>query len=136
MNQKVTVRPQGAAVEAPAAPLTPSQTVISQGASEVTVVDTAGRTIVLRKPGPLARLRFIDAMGESSANKLWAGTVWPLMFVLSIDGVPVPPPAQKAQIEALYQRLDEHGYEALSEGVSAHFSAEQSSVDEDLAKKS
>lgn len=128
---KVTINPQGAPMAASA----PSQQVMAQAANEVSAVDSAGRTIVLRKPNPLTKLRFIDAMGESSANRLWAGTVWPLMFVVSIDGVAVPLPAQKAQIEALYQRLDEHGYEAVSEAHEKHFAAGANGIDEDLAKK-
>jgi hypothetical protein len=130
MNQKVTVN-----VGSEAAAPTPSQQVVAQATNEVSVQDSAGRTIVLRKPNPLTKLRFIDAMGESSSNKLWAGTVWPLMYVVSIDGQPVPAPAQKAQIEALYQRLDEHGYEAVSTAHEQHFAPKDDAVDEDLAKK-
>lgn len=130
MTQKVTINPNREAV----AP-TPSQQVVAQATNEVSVQDSAGRTIVLRKPNPLTKLRFIDAMGESSSNKLWAGTVWPLMYVASIDGVPAPAPSNKAQIEALYQRLDEHGYEAVSTAHEQHFSPQGDGVDEDLAKK-
>lgn len=135
MTQKVTVRP-GAPLGAEQLPQTPSQSVVAQNTSEVSVSDSAGRTIVLRKPNPLTKLRFIDAMGESSANRLWAGTVWPLMYVVSIDGVNVPPPSQKAQIEALYQRLDEHGYESVEKAHSENFAADASTINEDLAKKS
>lgn len=130
--QKVTINP-GAQRQADAS--APSRAVVAQAANEVTVTDSAGRNIVLRKPNPLTKLRFIDAMGESSANRLWAGTVWPLMFVVSIDGVVVPPPAQKAQIEALFQRLDEHGYEAVDQAHQAHFASEGAAVNEDLVKK-
>ena len=126
--QKITINPDR---EAP----TPSKQVVAQSSNEVSVQDSAGRTIVLRKPNPLTKLRFIDAMGESSSNKLWAGTVWPLMYVASIDGGAVPAPSNKAQIEALYQRLDEHGYEAVSVAHEKHFSQQGDSVDEDLAKK-
>lgn len=134
MTQKVTVRP-GAPMAAEQPLQTPSQSVVAQSTNEVSVSDSAGRTIVLRKPNPLTKLRFIDAMGESSANRLWAGTVWPLMYVVSIDGLTVPAPAQKAQIEALYQRLDEHGYEAVEKAHSEHFAADASTINEDLAKK-
>lgn len=130
MTQKVTLHPQAAPMAA-----APSQQAVAHAANEVSVLDSAGRTILLRKPNPLAKLRFIDAMGESSANRLWAGTVWPLMFVVSIDGQTVPPPAQKSQIEALYQRLDEHGYEAVEKAHGEHFATDASTINEDLAKK-
>jgi len=134
MSSKVTVRPD-APLPAGQPAQTPSQSAVAHAVSDVAVTDSAGRTIVLRKPNPLTKLRFIDAMGESSANRLWAGTVWPLMYVVSIDGANVPAPAQKTQIEALYQRLDEHGYEAVEKAHAEHFAADTAAINEDLAKK-
>lgn len=128
--QKVTINKSADVADA-----TPSQQVVAAAANEMSITDNAGRVIVMRKPNPLTKLRFIDAMGESSANRMWAGTVWPLMFVVSIDGAMVPAPTQKAQIEALYQRLDEHGAEAVSEAFQKHFAGEASEIDENLAKK-
>jgi hypothetical protein len=134
MTQKVTVRP-GAQPQTDQADATPSKQVVAQAANEVAVLDAAGRTIVLRKPNPLQKLRFIDSMGDSSVNPLWTSHVWPLMYVASIDGTTVPAPSQKTQIEALYQRLDEHGNEAVAQAFAEHFQAKRDEINEDLAKK-
>jgi len=124
---KVTVNPGGAA-------MAPSSQVVAHAASEVQVTDARGRTITMRKPNPITRLRFIEAMGESSTNRLWVSNVWALMFVAAIDGSPVPAPSNKNQIEALYQRLDDDGIVSVSEAFEQHFT-EKTEVDEDLAKK-
>jgi hypothetical protein len=113
----------------------PSEQVIAAAKAEVVVTDARGREIVLRKPNPITKLRFIDAMGESSSNPLWTGSVWPLMFVVSIDGQVVPCPSTKPQIEGLYQRLDEDGHEVVVKAHSEHFAANKSEIGEDLAKK-
>jgi len=113
----------------------PSDMIVKQAAKAITVTDEQGRAIALRLPKPLQRLRFIDAMGESSSNALWAGTVAPLMYVGSIDGDAVPVPATKAQIEALYQRLDEHGIDAVEDGVKQLLGLVKVEVDEEAAKK-
>ncbi|AJG19072.1 hypothetical protein [Cupriavidus basilensis] len=126
MHAKVTVNPT---------PQTPSEQVV-RPATDVSTEDARGRVIVLRKPNPITKLRFIEAMGPSSNNPLWASTVWPLMFVASIDGQPVPTPANKAQIEALYLRLDEDGHDAVVKAHAEHFNAGDADVDEDLVKKS
>ncbi len=124
---KVTVNPQTAPQ--------PAGQVVAQAATEVQVPDTRGRVITMRKPNPITRLRFIDAMGESSSNRLWAANVWPLMYVAAIDGQPLPTPSNKSQIEALYQRLDEDGLEVVLAAHEAHFNTEGADVNEDLAKK-
>lgn len=126
MSKAVTVNPQ--------APMPPSAQVVAQAASEVQTHDTRGRTITMRKPNPITKLRYIDAMGESSTNRLWVSNVWALMFVTAIDGNPVPTPTNKNQIEALYQRLDDDGIVAVSEAFEQHFT-DKSDVDEALAKK-
>lgn len=125
---KVTVNPQ------PMQHVPPSSQAVSQSTSEVQVTDARGRVITMRKPNPITRLRFIDAMGESSTNRLWVSNVWALMFVAAIDGQPVPAPSNKNQIEALYQRLDDDGIEVVSDAFEQHFT-EKTDVDENLAKK-
>jgi hypothetical protein len=113
----------------------PSDMIVKQAAQSLTVEDNTGRSIGLRLPKPLQRLRFIDAMGESSSNSLWAGTVAPLMYVGSIDGEAVNVPVTKREIEALYQRLDEHGLDAATEGIQQLLGISKVEVDEEAAKK-
>lgn len=100
---------------------TPSAQVIAQANAEVIVTDASDRTIKLKKPGVLAQYRLIDALGESAKNRVYTSMVLPLIFVAEIDGEPVSVPNTKLEIEALIQRLDEAGINAVNKGVAEHF---------------
>jgi hypothetical protein len=127
---KITVKqPQEGEIE------TPSAMIVKQPTQQSSVVDSEGRTIVLCAPKPLQRLRFASAMGEDSANQLWSSMVAPLMYVVSIDGNAVSVPLSKREIEALFQRLDDHGLEAISAGVREMLGLSTAEVDEVAAKK-
>lgn len=115
--------------------ITPSEQIVKEAAKAVTAKDSRGREITLRKPGPLAKLRFFEAMGESSSNALWASVISPLMFVGAIDGDAVPTPTSKREIEALYQRLDEEGMEAITAALPGNFGITGGEADEEAAKK-
>ncbi|MBB5189602.1 hypothetical protein HNQ50_000312 [Silvimonas terrae] len=96
----------------------------SQGAAAamapemLTVTDSAGRQIVLKKPGVLAQYRAVEAMGASAENRVYMQMVLPIFYVQMIDGLPVATPSTKPQIEALIQRLDEHGLAAVIDGMA------------------
>jgi hypothetical protein len=124
-----------AADESEGAAERPSDMIVKQSTQNVTVQDETGRSITVRMPKPLQRLRFIDAMGESSSNRMWSATVAPLMYVGSIDGEPVNVPMTKREIEALFQRLDDHGLEAADQGVQQLLGLVKTEVDEEAAKK-
>lgn len=127
---KITVKPsEGDAIERP------SDMIVKQSAQQITVHDEAGRAIALRLPKPLQRLRFAAAMGEDSSNQLWSAMVAPLMYVGAIDGEMVSVPSSKREIEALFQRLDDHGLEAAGEGVRELLGLVVTEVDEAAAKK-
>jgi hypothetical protein len=114
---------------------TPSQQIVTQAKAEVITTDTRGREIKLRKPAALSKLRFVDAMDESSGNPMWRSMVAPLMYVHSIDGDAVLMPSTKREIEALYQRLDEEGMEAIAAALPGHFGLANAEADEEAAKK-
>lgn len=116
--------------------LTPSEQVVAKAAAEITVTDTAGRTIKLKKPGVLAQFRLVEVMGETAKNQVYMGMVLPLIYVISIDGDPVFQPTSKLQVEALIQLLDEHGVDAVMEGVNANFGAVDPEADKAALKKS
>lgn len=100
---------------------TPSAQAVAKGNSELAVTDSKGRSIKLKKPGVLAQYRLIEALGESAKNEVYMGMVLPLIFVSEIDGDPVFLPTSKREIEALIQRLDEEGLEAVMLGVQENF---------------
>ncbi|MBR8182091.1 hypothetical protein KDW54_06720 [Burkholderia ambifaria] len=114
---------------------TPSQQIVARAKAEVVTTDAKGREIKLRKPTALNKLRFVDAMDESSGNPMWRGMVAPLMYVHSIDGDAVLMPSTKREIEALYQRLDEEGIEAIAAALPGNFGLANTEVDEEAAKK-
>jgi hypothetical protein len=116
--------------------LKPSQEVVAKAIAEIAVTDSAGRTIKLKKPGVLAQFRLVEIMGDTASNQTYMGMVLPLIFVTSIDGDPVFPPTSKLQVEALIQRLDEHGVDAVLTGVNANFGGADPDADKDALKKS
>ena len=101
---------------------TPSAQVVAKANAETIITDAGGRSIKLKKPGVLAQYRLIEALGpETSKNQVYMGMVLPLIFVAEIDGDTVFFPSNKREIEALIQRLDEDGIEAVMKGVEEHF---------------
>jgi hypothetical protein len=129
MTQKVTVKPQRTAA-------TPSEEVVRAATEEFSVTDARGRVITLKKPGVLAQYRLVEAMGsEAARNEVYMGMVLPIIFVTSIDGLHVPSPTNKAQIEGLIVRLDDDGIAAVAAGVQEHFGAQDPEADREALKK-
>jgi hypothetical protein len=135
MNQRVTVKPQSdTANKGENEVLTPSKEIVRQANQVFEVTDSRGRVIGLKKPSPLARIRFIEALGESSSNRLWTGIMSQLMYVCALEGNIVTTPISKPEMEILYQRLDEEGMDALAVGLAEHFKSDFG-LDIDAAKK-
>jgi hypothetical protein len=95
---------------------TPSQGIV-RAANQVTqVTDARGRVIGVKKIGALDRMRMFEAVGaENSKNEPYLGYASLAFHVGSIDGDPVTRPGTKAQLEALIQRLDDDGMNAVAE---------------------
>ena len=113
---------------------TPSQQVLAKAAAAVTVHDSAGRAIELKKPVVLAQYRLIEILGDSAKNETYTRMVLPLIYVASVDGEPVTPMVKKSELEALIQRLDEHGIAAVMNGVAEHFGAQDPEKDKAALK--
>lgn len=112
---KVVVHEEAPA-DAPAAPAaqSPSADLIQRATLDETLPDRAGRKIKVRKPGPLAQFRIVEAAGpEAAANAAYMQMVNPLIYVYEIDGLPVHLPANKREIEALITQLGEDGLDVL-----------------------
>jgi len=84
----------------------PTQEIIKSAAQITVIEDKKGRKITLKKPNVLMQYRLVEMMGDSSKNEVYMRMVLPLMFVQSIDGIPVSL-NKKSEVEALIQRLDE-----------------------------
>lgn len=108
----------------------PSAEVVAKAQQEFTAVDTAGRTITLKKPGVLAQYRLIELVGgEAAKNEVYMAMILPLIFVTAIDEDAVFMPSSKRELDALIQRLDEHGIAAVANAVSIHFGASDPEAD-------
>ena len=97
---------------------TPTRQVLAAAVEHLTVTDANGRSIELRRPNALDRLRLFKAVGPALAeNDRYLGLSMLAACVTAIDGVPVPPPATENQIEALVQRLDDPGLTAIGNAL-------------------
>jgi hypothetical protein len=113
--------------------LTPSAELLKAAKAEATITDSKGRAIVLKKPGVLAQYRLVEALGKTASNEVYMGMVLPLIYIASIDGEPVSA-TNKLQIEALIQRLDEDGIQAVMKGVQDNFGAPDPGADKAALK--
>ena len=97
--------------------------------TDFVITDSKGRSITLRKPPFVAQFDLIDQLGDSASNETLRGMVVPLLYVCAIDGDPVARPNNKATLRALWQRLDDTGYVAVSNGLIEHFSEKPAGED-------
>lgn len=114
---------------------TPSEQVTAKASQTASIKDSKGRVIVLQKPGILAQYRIVEVAGDSAKNEIYMRMILPLIYVTEIGGDPITQPANKMQLEALIQRLDEHGVEAIMTGVAEHFGATDPEADKAAVKK-
>lgn len=99
--------------------LSPSQRIVAEEMRELVLTDALGRTLNVRRPGALDRLRLFKAVGPALAsNERYLGYAMLAMCVSAIDGVPQPMPATEGQLEALVQRLGDAGMVAIGQGLA------------------
>ena len=112
---------------------TPTQQMTEDANRSHVVVDSKGRRITLQKPGLLAQFRIVKIVGgETASNRVYMSMILPVTFVTAIDDVPVPPPSNQAQLDALIQRLDEHGLTACVDGLNEVWGADDTTADDKL----
>jgi hypothetical protein len=113
-----------------ATPLSPALAAeIARNAGQRTadVTDARGRKIKIRKLTAFDRLRLFEALGgELSDNAMYFGYSMSASCVISIDGTVEAPPIKKIQIEAMIQRLDDDGLEAVAKGYRENFRGAES----------
>jgi hypothetical protein len=114
----------------------PSKQVVAKMAAKISVTDSKGRVIGLRKPGLLAQYRIIEVMGESADIATYRSMVTPLIYISSFDGDPESPPVNKMQLEALIKRVGEEGLEAIVRGIVEHFGNRDADADKAELKNS
>lgn len=113
--------------------LTPVEQLLSAAKRTVEITDGLGRRIVLRKSGPLAQFKLVEALGETASNGTYLSMCNPLLFISSIDGDAVSM-RTKREIETLIDRLGDEGCEAVMNGVLENFGRRTAGEDEQALK--
>ena len=103
--------------------LNPSEKLKSEGTKEISVTDSLGRVIILKKPDPLSGLDFTKAAGSGTegVNILYLSEVAHLKYVAAIDGDPVITPSTDGELRALYKWLGDEGNSSCAVAVAKHF---------------
>ena len=94
--------------------MTPTQSILAAAHRTFDVTDTTGRTLTIRRPTTLDRLRLFKAVGPAlSINERYLGMAVLAFAVTAIDGVPFPQPANEPQIESAIDRLGDAALNAI-----------------------
>lgn len=95
--------------------MTPTQSYVTTARAVHDVVDASGRTLTIRRPTTLDRLRLFKAAGpQLSNNERYLGVAMLAFTVIAIDGVPLPQPGNEHQIEAAIDRLGDQAIAAIA----------------------
>jgi hypothetical protein len=98
---------------------TPAARLIATAQSAPITTDAEGRVLALRRLTALDKLRLFKAAGPALAqNHLWLGMATLACSVVAIDDIPVPTPANEAQIEALVAKLGDAGINAIATALA------------------
>jgi len=98
--------------------MTPSASIVAAATITETVIDADGRRLSIRRLSALDRLRLFKAAGPLlSQNQPWLGMALIACSVAGIDDVPVPPPSNEIQIEAMVGRLGDAGIVAVAQAL-------------------
>ena len=97
----------------------PTQRLVAEAQSVLTVMDEGGRALEIRRPTALDRLRLLRAVGPVGAqNDRYLGMAMLAACVTSVDGVPLPFPGNEAGVEANVQRLGDAGLAAAARALA------------------
>ena len=98
--------------------MSPSASIMAASATTENVIDGVGRQLSIRRLTALDRLRLFKAAGPLLAqNQPWLGMALIASSVVAVDDVPVPPPANELQIEAMIGRLGDAGVAAIARAL-------------------
>lgn len=101
---------------------TPTQTIVRKANETHEIIDSLGRRIKIRKPGILDETKLIDLLGDSAKNIALMNYYPPLIYVSSIDDVPLFLGTTRRELDAALARLDREGIKAVGEGIQKYFS--------------
>jgi hypothetical protein len=116
---------------------TPSQMIVKRSQKEFSVVDSMGRTIVVKVPSWLKRANFTKALGKNALNEdgtinqLYYGSIMQVMFAKSVDGIPVTL-NNEMEIDKWLNILDDEGRLAIEKCCAENF---DQAIDEERLKQ-
>ncbi len=104
---------------------------VDQKPKFTTLQDSRGRTIQLRKLGPLEQGRIVMAVGgDIASNQTYmSGFALPAAMVVFIDDVGFGLPKTNKQIETVLQELGEEGMEAINKHFLEKYEAAKAEAD-------
>lgn len=106
--------------------LTPTQVVVADANRIEYVTDARGHRLGVKRVNASLRRKVLKALSAESGEKgqlfVMAATA---CCCVSIDGVDVPFPATELQIDALIDRLEQEGLEAVATTIALKFSPER-----------
>ena len=101
--------------------------------ADVTVTDARGRVLTLKRPNVLAQFQLIELLGQTAENRVFLLMAVPLLYLQAIDG-DVQNFANRRELDAVIQRLDDDGLTAIQAAIAEHFGPTPDA--EAVAKKS
>ena len=123
-NDPVLTRhaPDKSAAAAPAASDSATKQLTASASAEFIVETSDKRILTIRKPATLAIFNFVKMMGgEVAGNQTYMNMVMPLIYLKAIDSSEVRLPMSPREVDALIQRLDESGLNALNKCILENF---------------
>lgn len=99
-------------------PETPTQVAVNAGSKTMTVQDSLGRIIKVKKIGAGDRMRLMRHLGgELADNGPYLGHCMLAAGVREIDGEPIPFTTNPRHLEDLVDRLEDDGLGAIADGM-------------------
>lgn len=101
---------------------TPSEQVVEEANRIYHVIDAKGRDIGVRKMSMNVRRRVLKTIsGEMAGKPQYLGMVMVAACVAEIDGETVHLPTTELQFDALIDKLDDAGFQAIGATIQEHF---------------
>lgn len=107
----------------PVAAPTPTQQVVDEANRIVYTTDALGRTLGVTRINAKLQRRVFKALSSESAEKTrYLMQALTVCACVSIDGTPVAFPTSELQIDALIDRLEQEGLDAIALCLATNFS--------------
>jgi len=106
---------------------TPTEKVIEQQKAgiEPFVTDSDGKVYKLRLPDPLDEFDLTAALGEDSTNVGLQSISIPILYIESIDNLPMTVPRKYNEVRASIKRIGRNGFKVVMEAIKRYMDLQQ-----------